>query len=169
MIRNKLNNKKYVGITSRAPYIRFNEHLSGQQTLVGIDMNKFGKENFELIILETNIPDNEKDEKERYYISSNNSLYPNGYNKSTGGVKGKDLNEISRSILSESSKGVNNSRCHSYINQIDMRTGEIVNIFGSAREAARHLGDESKYRAILYCLNGKSKSSYGYNWKYECG
>ena len=50
---------------------------------------------------------------------------------------------------------------------ISKDTNEILNRFGSAREAARFLGNENKYRSITYCLSGKSKSSQGYFWRYE--
>lgn len=50
---------------------------------------------------------------------------------------------------------------------IDVKTGEVLNKFGSAREAARFLGSENKYRSIAYCLAGKTKISHGYIWKYE--
>ena len=53
-----------------------------------------------------------------------------------------------------------------YINQYDLNDN-FINKFGSAREAARYLGNENKYRGILYCLNGKCKSAYGFIWKYE--
>lgn len=166
LITNKLLNKNYVGITSRTPEIRFMEHYSNKQTLVGIDINKYGKENFDLITLEKNISDINKDEKERYYIQKYNCLYPNGYNKSTGGIKGKDLNIISKQKLSKSSKGINNSRCHKHIQQYDL-DGKLLNIFGSAREAARFLEDENKKTGILNCLHGKYKYAYNYIWKYE--
>jgi hypothetical protein len=51
--------------------------------------------------------------------------------------------------------GIKNPRCKSYILQIDKETGEILNRFGSAREAARFLGNESKNVNINYCLRGK--------------
>ena len=55
----------------------------------------------------------------------------------------------------------------SYILQIDKVSGKILNKFGSAREAARYLGNESKNVSINYCLRGKQKTAYGYIWKYE--
>ena len=126
-----------------------------------------GKQNFQLDILESDIlTAQEADQKERYYIEKENSLFPNGYNKSTGGVKGKDLNEISKERLSESGKGILNSKCNKYILQFDME-GNFINRYGSSREAARALGDESKHRGISYCLKGKYRYAYGFIWKYE--
>ena len=50
---------------------------------------------------------------------------------------------------------------------IDKDTNEILNKFESIREAAKFLGNENKYRSIVYCLSGKIKTSQGYFWKYE--
>ena len=50
---------------------------------------------------------------------------------------------------------------------IDKNTGEILNKFGSAREAGRFLGNEGKKTSILNCLKGKAETTLGYKWKYE--
>lgn len=63
--------------------------------------------------------------------------------------------------------GIKNPRCHKYILQIDKNTKEILGKFGSVREAARFLGNESKNVNINYCLRGKAKTAYDYIWKYE--
>lgn len=168
-ITNKITGKKYVGVTSRDPKIRFMEHCSHRKNLnsiVGINVNLYGKDNFELSILEENISEELRDEKERFWINRLDCLFPNGYNKATGGIKGHDLNEISRRKLSESGIGINNSKCDRYILQYDFK-GNLLNKFGSAREAARYLGNEDKYRSISYALQGDTKYAYGFIWKYE--
>ena len=50
---------------------------------------------------------------------------------------------------------------------INKDTNEILNKFGSTREATKFLGNKNKYRSITYCLSGKIKTSQGYFWKYE--
>ena len=166
-ITNLINNKKYIGITSRNIKTRFQEHCSHNQTLVYDAVQKYGKENFQIEILENNIPKEEIDKRERYFISKFNTLIPNGYNLSTGGISNKDLNDKTKRKLSEMNMGIKNPRCHKYILQIDKNTKEILGKFGSAREAARFLGNESKNVNINYCLRGKTKTAYGYIWKYE--
>ena len=166
-ITNLINNKKYIGITSRNVNIRFQEHCSHRQTLVYDAVKKYGKENFKIEILESNIQKSDIDKRERYFIKFYNTLVPNGYNLSTGGISNKDLNEETRKRLSKMNMGIKNPRCKKYILQIDKDTKEILNRFGSAREAARFLGNESKNVNINHCLRGKAKTAYGYIWKYE--
>ena len=163
----EINNKKYIGITSRSIIIRFQEHCSHNQTLIYDAVKKYGKENFKIEILEDKITKDDIDEKERYFIKFYDTLIPNGYNLSTGGISNKDLNEETKERLSEMNMGIKNPRCKKYILQIDKNTKEILNRFGSAREAARFLGNESKNVSINYCLRGKQKTAYGYIWKYD--
>lgn len=166
-ITNLINNKKYIGITSRDIKVRFQEHCSHNHTLIYDAVKKYGKENFNIEILENNISEEEIDKRERYFINKFNTLVPNGYNLSTGGISNKNLNNITKQKLSEMNIGINNPRCHNYILQIDKNSGKILNKFGSAREAARYLGNETKNVNINYCLRGKQKTAYGYIWKYE--
>ena len=166
-ITNLINNKKYIGITSRNIKIRFQEHCSHKRTLIYNAVQKYGKENFKIETLEKNISKEEIDDRERYFIKKYNTLVPNGYNLSTGGISNKDLNEQTKKRLSEMNMGIKNPRCNNYILQIDKETGEILNKFGSGREAARFLGNEGKNVSINYCLRGKQKTAYGYIWKYE--
>lgn len=166
-VTNLINNKKYIGITSRSIQLRFNEHCSHKKTLLYLAIKKYGKDNFKVELIEDNVPNDKIDEKERFYISFFNSLVPSGYNRSIGGIKNKKLNNITKRHLKEINLGINNPRCNKRIFQIDKNTSEIVNIFGSCREAARFLGNEQKNVSINRCLNGKQKTAYGYKWKYE--
>ena len=170
-VTNKITGKSYIGQTARTVKERFVEHCSsGNNTMLHTNIKLYGKKNFEVSILEQNIESrNLADEKERFYIEQENTLFPNGYNKATGGVKGHDLNEYSRNKLSESGKGILNSRCNKYILQYDLN-GNFINKYGSAKEAIRVLygyDDRNKARTILHCLNNKYKTSHGFIWKYE--
>lgn len=84
---NIINNKKYIGITSRKPELRWqngtayrnNKHFDAA-------IIKYGWNNFNHIILEKNLSEKEAFEKEKYYIQ----LYKTfdrrfGYNKTLGG------------------------------------------------------------------------------------
>lgn len=166
-ITNLINGKNYIGITKRNPKIRFNEHFSNKKEILYKAKEKYGKENFSLEIIENNIPENQIDEKERYYIKLFDSLIPNGYNLSQGGISNKSISEKGKQKLKEYNLGINNPKCSKYILMIDISTSKILRKFGSTREAARFLGNENKYRSIAYCLSGKTKQSQGYFWKYE--
>ena len=166
-ITNLINGKSYIGITQRDPQIRFNEHFSNKKELLYKAKEKYEKENFQLEIIEDNIPKEKIDEKEQYYIKLYNTLVPNGYNLSIGGISNKSISEEGKQKLRKCNLGIRNPKCKKYILMINKDTNEILNKFGSTREAARFLGNENKYRSIAYSLSGKIKTSQGYFWKYE--
>ena len=166
-ITNLINNKIYIGITKRNPKIRFNEHFSNKNELLYKAKEKYGKDNFLLEIIESNVSEDMIDEKERYYIQLYKSLVPDGYNLSQGGISNKSISEQGKQKLKKCNLGINNPKCNKYILMIDKETNKILHKFGSTREAARFLGNENKYRSIAYCLSGKIKTSQGYLWKYE--
>ena len=166
-ITNLINNKIYIGITKRDPKIRFNEHFSNKNEILYKAKEKYGKENFSLEIIKNGIPENQIDEEEKYYIKYYNSLIPNGYNLSIGGLSNKSISKEGKQRLKKCNLGINNPKCTKYILMIDKNTNEVLNEFGSTREAARFLGNENKYRSIAYCLSGKTKTSQGYFWRYK--
>lgn len=90
-ITNLINNKVYIGQSSD-PNRRFLEHSinygskggkDNKKSLINFAIRKYGKENFILEILESNIEN--YNEREQYWISFFNSKTPNGYNISSGG------------------------------------------------------------------------------------
>ena len=83
---NKINNKKYVGITNRTnPNYRWRNGLGYDGSIFGKAINKYGWENFEHIILFENLTQNDAKEKEIELIKLYNTKIPNGYNVSNGG------------------------------------------------------------------------------------
>ena len=90
LIKNKINNKCYIGQTIRSLKKRWKEHCSetGCSAINGA-IKKYLPENFEVsVLIETN-DDEELDDLETKYIQQYNSLYPNGYNIQTGGKTNK--------------------------------------------------------------------------------
>jgi group I intron endonuclease len=112
-IVNKINNKVYIGITTRSLKERFNQHKYSRysmDTKFSRALKKYGIENFEIQLLEDEITSLEElYEKEKYYISNFNSFI-NGYNSTIGGEGCKTVavsaEEIinSYSILKSSTK-----------------------------------------------------------------
>ena len=102
MIRNKLNNKMYVGQTIFDAEKRYKQHIDmalhkkDNKELYN-SMRKHGVENFELIILETGVSVEQLDEREVYYIEKFDT-YNNGYNytKGGGGIRGYHHSEETR-------------------------------------------------------------------------
>jgi len=101
-IVNKINQKCYIGQTQShrlnknkyRPYGsigRFNSHVSEAVnntkrgcTYLNNALKKYGKDNFDVIILE-NCSVDTLNEREIYYINHLSSLFPNGYNLTKGG------------------------------------------------------------------------------------
>ena len=87
LITNRINNKKYVGITTRDIHLRLREHIwdagskiKKNQVLLSA-IRKYGAENFitELIDECHNITEKELYLKESYYIQKHNTIVDNGY------------------------------------------------------------------------------------------
>lgn len=86
LIRNKINGKCYVG-QSISPYRRFISHISRSNnnednSIIHSAIRKYGKENFELKILEWT---EDYNQREKDLIEEYNTLAPNGYNILKGG------------------------------------------------------------------------------------
>ena len=105
---NKINGKRYVGITSNPVSIRWNNGNGYKHNAHFTNaIKKYGWENFEHNILAVNVSESEAKELEKRYISeykSNNRLF--GYNKSSGGepMTGVKHSEETKRKMSESAK-----------------------------------------------------------------
>lgn len=84
--KNKINGKCYVGQTCQKPETRWG--LQGNnyrdQPYFFKAIQKYGWDNFEHIILENNIPENQRNERECYWGGYYHSLAPEGYNLKLG-------------------------------------------------------------------------------------
>ena len=95
-ITNLINNKMYIGQTSRIWQERWKDHLESARDLnnqrpLYRAMRKYGIENFSFSIIE-NCSDNDLNEREQYWINKKQTWmaeYPdNGYNLTRGGNNG---------------------------------------------------------------------------------
>lgn len=108
---NKINGMQYVGqsgvFKARERQWRnlTNYYANNQLTE---DRNKYGLENFDVEILAVVGTQEESWELEKKYILEYNTLYPNGYNVSTGGGRGFTYQEERNKKISEAKKGKNN-------------------------------------------------------------
>lgn len=89
-IQNKINNKIYIGQTVANPNRRWMQHKNNikrdylQHLALYKAMNKYGIENFLFEVLEE-VPNENLDEREKYWIKYFNSYGKNGYNMTLGG------------------------------------------------------------------------------------
>lgn len=101
-ITNKINNKKYIGITNDYKK-RWSNHKCNKKMVIGKAIQKYGAENFTFEVLKSNLSLDQASELEEKYIKELDTLVPNGYNVSKGGI-----NEIPKELLSH--KGSSNGR-----------------------------------------------------------
>jgi group I intron endonuclease len=109
LLKNKINNKCYVGQTIRTLKKRWYEHCARVDGCIILNdaIKKYSSENFETSII-IEVENDKLDEYEVEYIKQYNSLYPNGYNIQTGGNKGKKHCEESREKMRQSKLGEKN-------------------------------------------------------------
>ena len=107
-ITNKLNNKSYFGQTRQPPNRRWSQHKqaakNGGKMILYNAIRFHGVENFIFEIIYECETLEELNAKEIEYISTNNSLSPNGYNAGNGGDNYEKTLET-RAKLSASNKG----------------------------------------------------------------
>lgn len=90
-ITNLLNNKRYIGKTTKNPEERFKEHCVDSQKKrcekrpLYDAMNKYGIENFRLDVLESGISQDVLSQREIFWIKELQTFGSGGYNATCGG------------------------------------------------------------------------------------
>lgn len=88
-IVNKINSKKYIGLTTKCIYARFNQHIYNAKNTKNTNqlshaIRKYGEEYFHTYLLDTASNITELREKEIYYIKQFDT-FNSGYNMTVGG------------------------------------------------------------------------------------
>lgn len=174
MHTNKINNKKYIGITEQKPEDRWKNGKGYKPTShFRHAIEKYGWDNFEHEILFDNLTTEEAALKERELIAqykTTNREY--GYNNSNGGEVGFHYTHSpeAKKKMSEKAKAreVDTKKIQamklSNIKAVEcVETGEV---YESASEAARQLGVKNH---ISECCNGKRQTCAGYHWRFYNG
>lgn len=107
-VTNLIDQKIYVGATSRNLQERWKEHCRHNKTPFNQAIQKYGKENFLVEVIEKANSIEEMNELEMFYIKKFNSILPNGYNACEGGGKTKGYNhtEESKAKMKEAKDGM---------------------------------------------------------------
>lgn len=116
---NKINGKRYIGITQNKPNRRWQNGYGykNRNSYFYNAIKKYGWENFEHIILEENLTRKEASEKEKYYIrlyNTNNENY--GYNITSGGD-----NNFTRNKLTEEQRINISNKTKEAMNSVEIR------------------------------------------------
>lgn len=84
-IRNRINKKIYIGLTTKDLSKRIAEHVSENKSYIQKALNKYGLQSFAVTIIDSAESRAVLCEKERYWIQHYNCKAPNGYNLTDGG------------------------------------------------------------------------------------
>lgn len=178
---NKINGKRYVGITSQQPERRWNNGKGYKASSRFYSAIKhYGWENFSHEILYTGLTEKEAIKKEKYLISKwklTNKKF--GYNMTAGGeyhsYVGRKLSEETKRKIGMSHMGKRPSEDtliklrQSHINKGGIPVAmydkdKLIGVFITPAEAQRMTKINSSH--INECCRLKRKSAGGYFWKY---
>lgn len=154
---NKTNNKKYIGQCQGAPERRWRSDGSGYKpknnelpTVFWKAIQKYGWDNFEHKILETNLTLEEANEKEQYWIAYYHTWIEDpqcwGYNMQSGG-KNFAMSEKAKEKIRQSKLGTHASE-KTKQKLSEMKKGENNPFYGKhhSEEAKKKIGEKSKER-----------------------
>ena len=100
-------NMHYVGVTSQASvYARIRQHKRGKKQCIDKEIRDIGWDgNFDWWIVEANVPPDLINEREQHWVAFFDCVYPNGYNKTHGGIGKVTVSEDTREKMSRSRRG----------------------------------------------------------------
>lgn len=163
-ITNKVNNKVYIGITSKGISARWKEHIYSAEHRCPFKLHnairKYGKENFSIELIDFCNSWEELTEKEQYYISEYKSLQDEyGYNMTEGGdgTFGRCHTEETKEKIRQKAIG------REVTEATRLKLSEAGKIITEAREAYRNSGNigSSRRKPVLqYTKDGKFISEY---------
>ena len=137
---NKINKKKYFGITSMSPSARFkNGAAYSGCTRFFYAIKKYGWDGFAHYILRSGLTKEQAEMFERLYIQLFNTQNPKyGYNVQSGGIGGRGVSEQGRERLREFNSG-EKSKCKRAIVAFDLN-GNRLKEFPLIKFAAQEYG-----------------------------
>jgi len=163
-ITNKVNNKVYIGITSKGISARWKEHIYSAEHGCPFKLHnairKYGKENFSIELIDFCNSWEELTEKEQYYISEYKSLQDEfGYNMTEGGdgTFGRTHSEETKEKIRQKAIG------REVTEATRLKLSEAGKVITEAREAYRNSGNigSSRRKPVLqYTKDGKFISEY---------
>ena len=96
-----VTNKYYVGVTYQKPILRIRQHKKGKQ-FIDSEIKRIGWQgNWDWWLVEENISPELIDEREKFWVEFFNSVYPNGYNRTHGGIGKISVSEKTRALIRE--------------------------------------------------------------------
>ncbi len=183
---NKINNKKYIGVTSNSLKIRSGVNGIRYKRCIAFwnAILKYGWDNFEHKIIKSRLTKDEASVCEACLIKMYNTTNPkNGYNISNGGYDGYTITEETKAKISNSKIGIPSKKKgikyhlseESKISfkkkqgikivQLNKVTKELIKIYDCINDVEF---DGFNNRNVGRCVNKKRKTAYGFIWeKYD--
>lgn len=165
-ITNLVNNKIYIGQTSKSIKSRWYGHCaaSQNQTLIARSIKKYGKDNFKIEELMYAFNKEDLNYLEQVIIETSSSLFPYGYNLSKGGYSGS----LYPSMLGKKHSDFSKNKALN-TNVIRGQTRSVICLstgitYPSINQAAKKLNLNAG--AIYSCCIGKALSAKGYNFEF---
>ena len=182
---NKENGKKYIGITQQTPERRWKNGKGYSTQHFARAIQKYGWNNFEHIILMSNLTKNQACYYERLYIKKYETTSPEkGYNETLGGDGGgmynKHHTQSARDKISEARKIIGFSEAHKrHISESKAgvkhhlarpvyqysKDGTFIKKWDYMNEAAKNLN--LSRGSISNVCRGRGKTSGGFVWSYQ--
>lgn len=183
------NNKVYIGATKSKLYKRFGKDGKNYRSKeMQEDIKKYGWNNIQHKIIETNLSYAQAIEKEKFYIAKFNACNPEfGYNKEIGGGFAEIVNQKPYSLTEkrkewfaklkempipkeriEKSRQSHLKRLNRYVLQI--KNGIVIKKWDSICDINRELGFDKSFLGKTCKYNEtheKKRSAYGYIWIYK--
>ena len=157
-ITNAINDKKYIGITTRTIEQRFKEHKEAD-SYIGKAIRKHGVENFEIEIIDEALTKEELCDNEIYWIEKYNT-FNEGYNLTRGGEGVINYIEIPINLSKRQKRFIEyvdreNKRVLDINNEQEVVTSTLINIVEIYLKA-KMLSDKQRVAKLI----NKLKPSY---------
>ena len=169
--QNKINKKVYVGLTKQKCKDRWRHDGVGYKSQIKFyrAIQKYGWDNFDHIILFTNLTEQEASEKEKELIQFYDS-YKNGYNADLGGSttnhSPETLEKMRQSMLGKKHTQETKDKISKTKDKdkFAVKCLETSIIYPSIRQADKESGVDAS--SIIKCCQGQVLSAGGFTWRY---
>jgi len=166
-IMNSVNDKLYIGQTTKPLNKRMSEHRYGARTAKHFShlynaMNKYGSDVFSIELIEECLIEL-LDEREKFWIAKLNTL-TSGYNLTSGG-QGVQKRHDTMKRLGKMSPFCGHASPHRRaVKQFNLN-GDLLQEFPSVLAASIAMSSAS-CTGIRGCCKGRAKTAFGFIWKY---
>lgn len=182
LITNLINDKKYVGLTTKSLRERFDAHLNRachERSVIQKAIKKYGKENFSIIEIDNALTKEDLFNKEREWIAKYDTYLGWGYNQTEGGGGIVNMSQEIRDKISKTKSGKKIPKLQGRKRSIDERL-KISRSLGAKRVKGVHkiFGNEifhdyptqakkDGFNPSLVCAVIKGKRNHHKNYIFE--